>query len=187
MPVVRISTEIRGLGGSPGYSRQHFEVADASPGSTDMDFAKDAVEAMWQELIPYVSAPVMFEVLDEAAIINPATGQTTGVVPIDGTSFAGAAAGDALPWITQGLLRLRTGVYSNGREARGRVFIPGLNESLSQAGRPSPTFVDELTGIGQQLFAEGAATPVVISKGVAVPVIAVSAWNEWAYLGSRRD
>lgn len=187
MPVVRVEAQITGIGGGPGYSRMHFEVADASEGSTDMDFVHDAWWTMWTSLDNGISNSVTIVTSPEALIINPATGQTTGVVATPSETIVGQSADNALPWATQGLLRLRTGTYVGGREARGRLFVPGMTENISDQGRVTSTGQDILNAGGAALFAEGAATPVVISKGAAYPVTTITAWNQWASLRSRRD
>lgn len=187
MPVVRIEANITGIGGGPGYSRLHFDVADPSPGSTDMDFAEAGARGMWLELANFISNSVTISFPPEALIIDPSTGNATGVTTVDIADVVGGSPDDALPWATQGLVRLRTGVYTGGREARGRTFIAGLTEAASDQGRPTSAFTGLTSAVADAVTQGGFSGLCVISKGVAVPVSTATIWGEWATLRSRRD
>lgn len=187
MPIVKLEAEITGIGGGPGYSRMFFDVADASPGSTDMGFAEAAWRGLWFELQNFISNQVTISFPSEAQIVDPATGNATGVTSVDIESVTGLSADEPMPWATQGLVRLRTGVYSGGREARGRTFIPGLTVIANNDGRPDSAFTGQTSDVSLALLQDGFSKPVVISKGVAVPVSTVTIWGDWATLRSRRD
>lgn len=187
MAVVRIAATITGLGGAPGYTRFHYEVGEPEEGSTAMDFAESSARGFWAALAVQLRSGLTVQWDTEASVINPATGQTTGVVPIDIDPVTGAAGGNSLPWATQGLVRLRTGVYSGGREARGRCFIPGLAEELNGDGQPTSVGLGIMEGACDALLSEGLSGLVVISKGAAVPVVSAAPWSQWSVLRSRRD
>lgn len=187
MAIVRAEAVITGIGGGPGYSRMHYEVSDPSEGSTDMDFVRDSWQAFWSALDNGMYVGVTVTTGTELLIVNPASGQVTGAVATESDVIVGTDTANPLPWATQGLIRLRTGVYAGGREARGRIFIPGFTENTNDLGRVTSTGLDILNAGGTALFSEGAATPVVISKGAAYPVSSATAWNQWATLRGRRD
>lgn len=188
MAVVRIEADIQGVGGAPGYTRLHFEVDDPTEGSTSMDFAVNDFHAFWQALDNGMYVGVTVLPRPEALIIDPATGQPTGVVPIDPVTITGASSDNPLPWATQALMRFRTGVYVGGREARGRCFVPGFTEATNDNGNVNNAGQTILAAAADALVGEvGAAQPVVLSKGAAVPIASAAGWNRFAVLRSRRD
>lgn len=183
---LRVTTRIDGLGGSPGYSRQHFGFT-GEESEDDAVLAVDAVLAMWAALDNGIYVGVTMTVEPEVQVIDPVSGNITGVFVVDSTPVVGTSSDNPLPWAIQGLMQLRTGVYRAGREVRGRIFVPGMTEAVNDLGRPTTTGRDILNAGGAALLAEGTGLPVVLSGGEAVPVTSITAWSQWAYLGSRRD
>ena len=183
---LRVTTRISGLGGSPGYSRQHFGFT-GDESEDDAVLAASAVADMWEALNNMIYVGVTMQIEPEVQRINPATGTVTGAFVVDEPAIVGSSPDTPLPWSTQGLLQLRTGVYSGGREVRGRIFVPGVTSAVNALGRPTSTGRDILNAGGAALLASGTGLPVVLSGGQAVPVTTITGWSEWAYLGSRRD
>jgi hypothetical protein len=122
--------------------------------------------------------------------IDEETGLPVDATAVDADTFTGTNDTDLLPSMNQGLLQLRTGVYVEGRELRGRIFLPGWGENKSTAGRPSvSTLNDWVASANAELLGALDATIVVYSltHKVFAPVIAITAWNEFAVLRSRRS
>jgi hypothetical protein len=117
------------------------------------------------------------------------TGQPAAVVSTTPVTGTGTQSLDMIPIASQSLLRLRTGVYTNGRELRGRVFLPGATVSSNVGGAPSSGLQSTMTSAGQTLLADGTCAWAVYSRvhKVAEQVASTSVWAEYAQLRSRRD
>jgi hypothetical protein len=106
------------------------------------------------------------------------------------------AAGDALPYATQGLLRLGTAAFIGGRRVQGRQFIPGLTETAN-AGTPAQPTTSVMTSMqnAANLLGTTVVTPInqrvwhrpkLGTGGLSTPVITRSISPTWAVLKSRR-
>lgn len=193
MSMYRVQTSFTGApvtGG--GLNTLYFE---AGGGLTAAD-AHDAVVDFWTLCAGAIDSELAMTVLGEIAVIDEATGTLTGVESATPVVVAGGASGDALPLATQGLIRWRTGEFVNGREVRGRTFVPGPVEVLSTGGRPESSYVGGLNTAAAGLIAETTAALLiwhrpgpnaVLEPGSSHPVLTGSTWSEWAVLRSRRD
>jgi hypothetical protein len=118
---------------------------------------------------------------------------TNKVVSIEdgGTQVAlnGSDATQPLPFFTQGLLRLKTGVYVNGRRVQGHIFIPGPSENVSDQA-PISTYISAWNASAATLKTSAAAFGAweVYSRThlVEAEVVTATMWNKWAVLRSRR-
>ena len=191
---LRVRTEITAVSGSPYLSTMHFP----GSGGTDAEAAADAVRAFWDELDSSMAAPASIQVLGEVEEFDPETGALLEVFSTEQAVLVASGGGDPLPWATQALIRWRTGAFIDGRELRGRTFIPALTEGHNTQGRPTAALitilnsaagaVNTLLGIWQRPRAASEGPPVVEARaGQIVPVSAFSAWSQWAQLRSRRD
>lgn len=185
--MLRVTTAITGGPGGSQWSTHYFG------GSTSGEavVAAQAVRNFWAELANVLRIGHTFNPVDDVDLVDPATGLITGVFPTTTAVVNGTAADTALPWATQGLIRWRTGDYVNGREIRGRTFIPGFTEAAQVSGSPDATTITKINGAGDILLAaaSGAGDLVVYSPThrVASEVTSRSAWSEWAVLRSRRS
>jgi hypothetical protein len=129
----RVITEIQGGSGGLQWSTMHFG------GTTEGEAAAAALAAaaFWADIQDILSAAYQFHFDGEVLQVDPATNQITEVHLTAGWDRDGTAAGETLPWASQGLVRWRTGVYVAGRELRGRTFIPGWTEASSGGGVPA--------------------------------------------------
>lgn len=159
--------------------------------AADAQLAADAVNAFWLNVSGMIVNTVTWSVEDLATVIDPVTGQPTGVVAVDGDTGVGGAAGGMMPRAAQGLIQWRTGVWQAGREIRGKTYVPGLDNEFS-------TLNGEFVPAQQQLLATYASdlltTPgnpnlVVWSRkyGTVTPVTSGAVSNQFAVLRSRRD
>lgn len=152
--------------------------------------AADAVIAFWQSVDADMSSSDAWRVEAEVAEVDIATGTLLSVTPVTGNSSIGGASGDRLPPQTQALIRWRTGAAVEGRELRGRLFVPAMVESENTAtGTPSSGLVGRMNSAGAALIAASNSDLMVWSKtwGQARLVTAASCWTQWAVLRSRRD
>lgn len=190
--MLRVSTTMTGVQGAPFNSTHHFGGED----QTEAIAAADAIRAFWLALVPNFASGLSIQVNSEVEVVDEATGQTTGTfehttaaVPVGGSVAPLAAA-------TQGLLRWRTATFIAGRRLQGRTFIPKPPSTFNAApGVPSGTYQANLLTAANALLAGDTAAgglvvysrPTDARPGASAPVVAASAWNQWAVLRSRRD
>lgn len=183
--MLRVRTVMTGVVGTPWYNNLNFF------GDTEAqaESAVARVEDFWQTLSEAICTPITGVIEPEVSIFDAGTGQTTGVWATNGGSFAGIATGEMLPPVVQGLIRLRTGFYINGRALTGKVFVPGLAEVYSEDGVLSNAGQTILNGAAGLLLTEGTSELRVYSRtnGASVAVDSAQAWNQFAVLRSRRD
>lgn len=185
--MLRTTAVMSGVQGTPYYQQFHWGGDTAGEAAA----AADAHEAFYNQLVNFLTAGLSILVQSEVEQVDPATGQIVAVYPATTATAVCAGAGEMLPWATQGLIRLRTGQFANGREIRGRVFVPGWLESSSTAGKPISAVLNaQNTAINAALTAGSAAG----NLGVYSPthrqfaqVTSTSSWSEWAVLRSRRS
>lgn len=185
--MLRVTTELTGSPGGPYFSTTYY-------GGTGLAMAQPAADSsrdFWFQLQNFLDSRMSLVPIAEVEEVDPATGLITAVYNVSTTGFTFAGAGEALPTVVQGLLRLRTGVYVGGREVRGRKFIPGILESSTTAGRPSVALLNAINGAWDASVPEAAAAGehVVYSETHHVDhvVTSRSTWTEFAVLRSRRD
>jgi hypothetical protein len=121
--------------------------------------------------------------------IDLATMKPTGITAVSGTISGVGASGDVLPYSTQGLMRLRTGVFVNGREMRGRLFLPAPAEVDNDSGFPLSSYQTSMAAAGNALVADAGTNWSILSRRYAAltTISSVSVKNNWAVLRSRRD
>lgn len=185
--MIRVTTEWAGGQGVPWYSTHHFA------GVTE-DAAVDAVSAVagfWGDVDANQPNTINWRVSGEVPVVNPATGQITELFTVTGATGAGAGSGETVPWADQALIRWTTGFYQNGRQVRGRTFIPGLVIAASDAGRVAPITVTNLATAAADFLADlQPGNELVIysrTAGTATAVTGASVWANFAVLRSRRD
>lgn len=183
---LRVRFEITGPAGAPWLSTMNFQGTTL----TNAQDSADAVRAFWLALQGSIVDTATGRVLPEVLIINDVTGEPTGIFSITpGDPITFTASNTLLPRTTQALVRWRTGVYSNGREIRGRTFIPGLTQVANNQGRPASGITSTLTTAANALISDVDSVFGVYSKrnGALAVVNAASVWNEFAELRTRRD
>jgi hypothetical protein len=121
--------------------------------------------------------------------IDVDTNKVVGSVGVTSVGATGTASGDTLPPAIQGLAMLRTGIYANGREVRGRLFLPGPTEGVNTSGAPNSTYTGAWQSALQTLANDSTNEWVVYSRvhHVTPVVFSVQVWGKWASLRKRRD
>ena len=188
MALLRVRTVFTGVTGSPWLSTLYFlpEAVDAT--QADADAAVVKAGDFWDALRPQISSLVSF--LSEPQVADLAlSGEQVGAFSTTPVGATGQAAGDPLPYATQGLMRLFTPSFINGRQVRGRAFIPGGVEAASTAGVPIGAYTTAANAAGTALLGGVGPQLAVWSRtyAAASAVASVSTWSQWAVLRSRRD
>lgn len=185
--MLRVTTVLTGAAGMPAYNNLYFGGLTAG----EAQAAADAARAFWDDFAATLVGTFTANVESDVASVNPATGQTVEVFNTTTLPIAFTAAGDALPNATQGLIRLRTGDFVNGRELRGRIFIPRWPEAASAAGVPMAGSITLMDDAVNALIAAGSAAGDLAVYSTTHRqfslVTSGNAWTEWAVLRSRRD
>lgn len=185
--MLRVTTTMTGLSGAPYYSTQYFEGTEAAEAAAVIP----ALHTFWTSIKGYITSGLTIDINDEVEVVNIATGQvenTHSVASVPITSSGNAA----LPKSTQGLLRLRTSSFVNGRRLLGRIFIPALANDAQLTGIPSTGFMSTLATAGNALITDTAGGNhefgvYSVTHRTFAPVTSVSTWNQFAVLRSRRD
>jgi hypothetical protein len=155
---------------------------------TDQDCV-DSVGLFMTELDAQLSGDLSWATEAGVEHFDVATGQISsigGTTPITGT---GSGSGQRLPYATQALVRWRTGAFLNGREVRGRIFLPGQLEVNNDLGVPVQGLKDAIqNAVGAILGDESTVLLVwTPTNGTAAAVTSGGPWDQWAVLRSRRD
>lgn len=185
--MIRVTTVWTGMVGAPYYTNLYADGDTAG----EADAANAAVVALWTDLEGLYHVSLTARVSPETEFVDPATGAVTGVESSAGGNVQGGAGDELLPPATQGLVRLRTGVFVAGREIRGRVFLPGLTQFVNQDGSVAVGTVSSVNTIFADYLTamSGAGGAVVWSPthGQAAVITSTSMWTEFAVLRTRRD
>lgn len=179
--MIRLTVNWTGL--NEGVSLWHFD-----GDTTAATGAAAAATTFLQALDNHMHTAQLWSLDPEVPEISVTTGQIIGQTTITSTSGAGVGAGTPVPQVAQLLIRWRTGAFLNGREIRGRTFVPGLS-SVSQ------TATGEVTSTVRSQVDAAAATFLSNSEfGIYSPSNAAFAeastgqcWVEFAAMRSRRD
>jgi hypothetical protein len=151
--------------------------------------AHNATDTICANLVQCISSAVHFGAISEVQTVDEATNEVTAVDSFATADHVGTAAGDILPYTTQGLIQLKTSVFIGGRQLRGRIYVPAPTETLNSAGFPLSSYVGVLHDAVDDILGNTDAELAVYSRKHAAlaNVTAVSGWNNWAELRSRRN
>lgn len=183
----RVRTVFTGVAGTPWYSNLYF---DAGVGSPDIEI--DLVRDFWTTLNTAWGTGITATIEGDVARIESTTGQVVGIDSGTALTVAGAGTGTKLPPATQGVLHLFTSSFVGGRQLRGKVFIPGLIQSISDGlGAPNTSLKTLFLNAGNTLMTASNTSGnwQVWSKKnlVAADVTSLSTPSKFGVLRSRRD
>lgn len=184
-PMLRVTTVVTGVAGSPYYIRGYFNEEGSDP---------DEVVDNWHTFVipDALSGPTGSTWTTDGPLdrVDPVSGDVIGQVEALGAVTTGTNTGQLLPPSNQTLFRWRTGVYVNGREIRGRTNkpLPFLNNSNNR-GSLAEGYRSGQEGLATTLLNQLLSPLVVWSKknGRWEAVTSASVWQEFAVLTSRRD
>lgn len=174
----RVTTSIAAVLGGPHLSVFHF---GAGGGMTAQN-AANAAKAFWLSVDNLMLISSTWTVPTEVETVDPSTGFVTAVTAVTGGSGTGADAGQPLPPQSQMLVAWRTGTYINGREIRGRTYIPCLAESGNVAGVPEAAWITTLQTASDGLISDANSVFSVYSpsKLQEATVVTASVRSFWA-------
>jgi hypothetical protein len=194
--MMRVTTAWTSPNGGPGTSTM-FVNGDGSLLAQD---AVNAIAAFWNGLSARIATAVDAAIESDVYVINAANGEATGVHSTAPPAVVTSGTVDQNSAATQGLVRWLTGVYLDGRQVRGRTYIPGPMESDNAAGRPGSAWLTPVQAAANTLVGTGllgvwrrplpdpeAPNGPPLRAGSFHLVNAASAWGEWAVLRSRRN
>lgn len=127
--LVQLRTVWEGVAGAPYYTTLWFDAGEGA-----LQQAGEAWAGFLDTWHTSLVQGLRYTIESSGSVVNIASGQVTGVQTWDGATGTCTSTGQALPWQTQALIQLRTGLYSSGRELRGRVFVPGFTENDNDQG-----------------------------------------------------
>ena len=181
---LRVLTKMTGLAGQPWYNTLHF----AGGTQTEADDAADAAHDFWNAFQPSFANGLTVQVQPEVISYDPTTGDPVGLFATSTPAITSSGSGEPLPWATMGLVRWRTGDFVEGREVRGRTFIPALTEGHNTSGRPASALLTIMQTAIDALIADTPTFQVYsVAHRTTHAVVTGSPWSEWATLRSRRD
>lgn len=180
----RVTTEFTGVAGSPYFNTLVF---DGSAGTAQQ--AANATRTFWAAIQGNLADTLRGQVQLEVVSFESSTGEPTSVSAVTSSQIVYTASNTMLPRASQGLVRLRTGVFVAGREIRGRIFIPCLTEVANDIGVPSTSIISTVNTAAAALIADANSDLVVYSLAhhSSASVVSANMWSEWAQLRTRRD
>lgn len=198
MAIRRIRTVFVGVAGTPWYSNMYFDADGVTPTPQQN---VDAVDSFWTSIAPYMDNAVSWVVGPEVPVLDETNGELVGVTSVTANGGVGTASDDALPYASQGLVRLNTNDFVNGRRVRGRIFLPGITKaSASPTGTvfttasagwlAAATTLTAATGIlvwARPLWNREVDPPVLVRPGSKAAITGQSIWANFAVMRSRRD
>ena len=199
MAVIMRSAAVLGGGAIPsgGFSSMWWSPSAAGGSTADATEILARFRLFWATVAGAMTTgvtvtfdPICIAVEDSTGVL---TGSFAGTQP---ASVTGTAAGDPLPYQTQGLLRLFTSTVVGGRRLRGRLFVPAPPESLSTSGSgPTTAYQTSVDAGGDSMLVTitTPSDPVVWHRpvggagGSSGLVTSTAASPTWAVLRSRRS
>lgn len=182
--MLRVRTVLSGTAGGPYLSTMYFQetatLTNAQNCNTAVGNFWGAVDNQLPNILNWSTQGTVEEISNLGVLTN-----SFGVTPVTGV---GSLTGSLAPSVLQAVLQCRTGSYINGRENRGRIFIPGLLTSNDSSGNPSTTFKNAINTAAAALIADANTTWCIWSRknGVNSAIISAVTWSTWGVLRSRR-
>lgn len=189
--MLRVKTIFSYTTGAPWVSTMHFTNLATQ---ADADFCNVAVGTFWTAVKAYLNSSVTYTTDAAVQDVSQSTGALQGLFGVTPQTGTGAVATEILPVVNQGLVSWRTGHFTNGREVRGRTFIPGLTEAAATLGVVTAATKTGIEAAATALIGDVNTTLCIWHRGApgagAGQVQAVTAsamWTKFAVLRSRRD
>ena len=192
--MIRVRATINGFTGLPGLFTAYF-VGSASATTPECQEAADRVRAVWESIKSHIAGSTSIQYPSAVDLLDPTTGAHTGVRSVSlGVSTAGVPA-NPLPLGTVIAGITRTGVFTGGREVRGRSFFGPVVQADVLAGVPTVGLVGAVqTAIGKLGVTIG--TPIVpvvwhrpkgANPGLTAAISSYEAASVFSLLRSRRS
>lgn len=154
----------------------------------EADAAADAAMDFWDALKALWNSYGVVTLVPEVTELDTGTGQPGKMYQVTPRSITGTGATEQLPIATQGLVRWRTGVFTNGRELQGHTYIPGPMEGSNDVGgKPTAAYKTSVNSAASALIAAPGTSLAIWGKFATADVLTGTCWEKWAILRSRRD
>jgi hypothetical protein len=171
-----------------------FHIVDL-PDVGQVQTAVQHVIDFWTELAVGLTNDVTFQVQAGASRYAAATGELQQIFATTGSGvITGGVNTATIPRAAQGLIRWATDDIVNGRQVRGRTFIPGIPATqVTDTGLLSAAAITQYGGEANELLTALDALLVVWHRpnaegpGSEHAVTSASVWDNLAVLTSRRD
>lgn len=185
--MLRVNGVFSGSNGAPMYNALYF----GGLTSGEAGAAATAARSFWNHMANALNGQMAYTTGSEVDVVDPVTGQITSTFSITPQTVDFTGTGEVLPQATQGLVRLRTNTFINGRRVRGRIFIPGVTELMSTAGTPISGTQTLFQDAANLLITNGAGAGGLVvyspTHGQSAPVVSASPWDQFAVQRSRRQ
>jgi len=209
---MRVRVVSQGWTGAPGLNTFYFKAGPSEdpsePTLTEVDLALTRVHAAFASIVSGFP-PAWTAVVDpQVDVIEAGTGalvdSITGTTP---ATVTGTSASTFGPIVVMGLLQLRTTVFSDGSNIRGRAFIGPWANYTDTNGTPGIQVTTGLATMAGELQDAGPGgvpvlavwrrprladpdhlpSPITARVGSAANVSSITVPDKWAVLRSRRD
>lgn len=178
---------------SGSYSAEEMVTVMYFDESVAVDFARDALADLWQAVGPLLHSSYTWTIDQTGRIMTAETGKTTALWtdPLVRTGVGGVGIDGPVSNASMLLLQWRTGDYVDGRELRGRSFVPGLSTTNLVGGEVRDTARATAANAADALAKSDQGfciwrRPKDGSPGSTRPVQTGNAWREMAVLRGRR-
>lgn len=184
--MLRTRIAVTGYPTGGGLITQHWAAGDDAAGVTAV---RSALSTYLNAVKTEIAAGIVYTLEPEVDIVEDSTGQVTGSLSATALSVTGTNGGAPLPHANQFLVRWRTGDFFNGRELRGRTFLPGPTVNGQLSGVPTAATIAAHNAAASALVADGTALLHIYSRHnlTSRRVTSGSLWTKFAVLRSRRD
>lgn len=177
----RVTTEFGDITGAPYYSTFHMDLGSLQDAGTAVAVSKQ----FWDGCASAIDSDVSCTILGDVDVIESTTGQIVRVETTANATSSPSALGEVLPLSTQGLVSWATGVYTGGRQIRGRTYIPAPIDNANDNGVPSGPYITDLQNAADAMVGTGLVIYSDTYKSFA-PVSGAQVRSYWATLRSRR-
>nr|CRY94144.1 hypothetical protein [uncultured prokaryote] len=178
---------------SGSYSAEDMVTVMYFDESVEVDFARDELSVLWQAIGPLLHSSYTWKIDHTGRVMSPETGKTTALWndPMVRTGVGGVGIDGPVSNASMLLLQWRTGNYVDGRELRGRSFIPGLSTTNLVGGEVRDTARVTAANAADALAKSSQGfciwkRPKEGSPGSIGTVKTGDAWREMAVLRGRR-
>jgi hypothetical protein len=201
----RVNVGITGVQGD-AHAAHYFDVGGGDPADCPV-----AIAAFYNAIKGLVGSGTSWNIEAGVDQVVDEDGRIVAVHPTTAVSVAATGSGQIMPLATQLLVQWRTGAYSEGREIRGRTFIPNPLVGGAVGSFASTSTQSTINSAAAALIADADTVLVVYRRerqaaaqvgspglpgyrpahthrdGSFAPVTVGACWNKYAVLRSRRD
>lgn len=183
----RVRSVATGVPGTPWYTNMYFTYV-----TTTAQAHVDLVRDFWTALAASLDNSVTWTIEGDCAVVDDITGQITGIDSVIARTVVGGSSTSALPPAVNAILNTFTGTFVGGRQLRGKIWLPGWVNSVSDSlGAPTTSLKTLLITQGQNLITNSSSPgPLRVwskKNGTSAVVNSVGTPSKFGSMRSRRD